>query len=459
MMNKLLDRTYIVLLACLWLGAMMFTSCSEKDYVNAIPASSTALLKLDAQKLNPDAMQHTLAQMLGANDVKDCGLDFAEPLYAFETIDGNLGLCAKVDDVDDVEKFLNEMAQKGRCSHTTKVGDVWFSDVAGAWCAGFNKTSFVVLGPVTTAALPDARRKVARMLRQDAEASIMESALFERIDTMEAAVALVTKAVALPEKLAAPVMIGAPEGAESARLMLAASISEKDKHIVVEGTTFSTDKALDKALEESKKVYRKIGDKYLQRLLEGDAFAMIMNVDGNEFLPLLHRSKALQALLVGLNTAIDFDAIMRSVKGGMIVKSGGFNSDALSLSMLAEMPDNAPWQKDVDYWRESVQKGCSINEMGDKAWMYVSGKTRLGFGIRRGEFFASTSENDWHVTSQNGERKCEFTKKMVDELSDARLVIYVGTSGIASLSQSAGGLGGIVSTVLGDAKGIVYVMR
>lgn len=458
-MNKLLDRTYIVLLACVWLVAMMFTSCSEKDYVNAIPASSTALLRLDAQKLNPDATQHTLAQMLGVDDVKDCGIDFTEPLYAFETIDGNIGLCAKVGNADDVENFLNEMAKKGRCSHTAKVGDVWFSDVAGAWCAGFSKTSLVVLGPVTTAALPDARRKVARMLRQDAETSIVQSALFERMDTMDAAVALVAKAVALPEKLVAPVMLGAPEGAEPARLMVAASISQKDRHIVVDGTTFSTDKALDKALAESKRVYRKIGSKYLQRLLEGDAFAMVMNVSGEEFLPLLHRSKALQAVLVGLNTAIDFDAIMRSVNGGMIVKSGGFEADALSLSMLADMPDNAPWLKDVDYWRESVQKGCSIKDMADKSWMYVSGNTRLGFGIREGEFFASTSENDWHTTIQNGERKCEFTKKMTDELSDARLVIFVGTSGITSLSQSAGELGGIATAILGDAKGIVYVMR
>ena len=86
-------------LACLIMGMVFFCSCSGSDYINTIPASSSALISIDMQKMaesNPQASKTgVLKSLLHVDDVAECGIDVSEKMYLFETADGNLGLCAK----------------------------------------------------------------------------------------------------------------------------------------------------------------------------------------------------------------------------------------------------------------------------------------------------------------------------------------------------------------------------
>ena len=86
------------------------TSCSGDDYLNAIPAKSTALVSVDLQALSTRSGMEdkagALKKILHVDDLSGCGIDFSEKVYLFETADGNLGLCAKVDDDDDVASWL-----------------------------------------------------------------------------------------------------------------------------------------------------------------------------------------------------------------------------------------------------------------------------------------------------------------------------------------------------------------
>ncbi len=66
-------------------------------------------------------------------------------------------------------------------------------------------------------------------------------------------------------------------------------------------------------------------------------FALFANVNGKDFLPLLQSDRSLKAVLMELNTAIDFGNIMRSVDGDISFAFSGMSPDNLGMTMLAHV--------------------------------------------------------------------------------------------------------------------------
>ena len=91
---------------------LLLSSCSDKDYLNAIPGESTALISMDMQKLSGTNSQALLKAMLHVSNVDQCGLDLSEKLFLFESPEGDLGLCAKVKDEDDLENLPTSLKKR-----------------------------------------------------------------------------------------------------------------------------------------------------------------------------------------------------------------------------------------------------------------------------------------------------------------------------------------------------------
>lgn len=68
-----------------------------------------------------------------------------------------------------------------------------------------------------------------------------------------------------------------------------------------------------------------------------DAFAMFLNVKGEEFLPLLQSNPSFQAMLAGANMAIDLDNILRSVDGDLFFAADGFTDKRAGYSILLRL--------------------------------------------------------------------------------------------------------------------------
>ena len=124
---KVMKRFCLRLSFVLWvLSMMVLNSCSDSDYINAIPASSTALISIDMPKMaetnHLEEKAGILKSLLHVDDVSDCGIDISEKLYLFEASDGNLGLCAKVSSESDLEKWLNQLADKQHLCTKVKIG-------------------------------------------------------------------------------------------------------------------------------------------------------------------------------------------------------------------------------------------------------------------------------------------------------------------------------------------------
>ena len=241
-------------LAWLIMGMVFFCSCSGSDYINAIPANSSAVISIDMQKMaenNPQVSRTgVLKSLLHVEDVAECGIDVSEKLYLFETADGNLGLCAKVSDAADLEDWLNQLSKKQKmCENVTEKKSFHFSVLKNSWLVGFSDQTLLVMGPVVADAQAELQRMMIKYLKADEEHGIKSSPMFERLDSISSPMALVAQAQALPEKFVAPFTLGAPKNADASQIVIAAEMNVQKGMLRIKGETFSFNPDINQALQ------------------------------------------------------------------------------------------------------------------------------------------------------------------------------------------------------------------
>ena len=162
-MKILRNLFYVMALAV----ATVFSSCSSTDYLNAIPAESSAVISMDMAKLSGVQSPTVLKAMLHVSNLDNTGLDLSSKLYLFETQDGEMGLCAKVDDEDDVEKLFNGLAQKGICPQVRKRRGLKFTMVAQSWVVGWSSEALLIMGPAPVTEQAELQNQMTNYLHED----------------------------------------------------------------------------------------------------------------------------------------------------------------------------------------------------------------------------------------------------------------------------------------------------
>lgn len=445
-------KTRLIDLKAVWLimvCALCLASCRDNDYVRSIPASATAVMKIDGAVV---AGSHKMLSLLPFGDKTADVIDLSREVYAFETVDGNLGMCAKVKDSDALLEALKTVTT----SDVRRQGDCRLTDINNSLAVGFNDKSLVVLGPVSAAALPDAQRSIVRMLKQDEDASIMARPMYSKLDSIDSRVAFVAQVQALPEKFAAPFMLGAPKGADASQVAVAAGVDIKDGIVRIDCQSFSFDKSIDRELKKSRAAFRPVKGVFSQSMSHNQLFSLFANVKGKEFLPLLQSDRSLQAVLMGLNTAVDFDNIMRSVDGDLAFMFSGMSQDNIAMTMLARV-DNPVWTADVDYWKQSCQPGCSITG-SNGSWVYRGGDISFSFGLQGDVFYGISGE-----TPASIQQLLKPSQPIYGEVSRMiagnRMAMVLNLKPLAANSAAAGGMFDILKPIIDNVKAVVCVMK
>lgn len=445
-------KTRLIDLKAVWLimvCALCLASCRDNDYVRSIPASATAVMKIDGAVV---AGSHKMLSLLPFGDKTADVIDLSREVYAFETVDGNLGMCARVKDSDALLEALKTVTT----SEVRRQGDYRLADINNSWAVGFNDKSLVVLGPVSAAALPDTQRSIVRMLKQDEDASIMARPMYSKLDSIDSRVAFVAQVQALPEKFAAPFMLGAPKGADASQVAVAAGVDIKDGIVRIDCQSFSFDKSIDRELKKSRAAFRPVKGVFSQSMSHNQLFSLFANVKGKEFLPLLQSDRSLQAVLMGLNTAVDFDNIMRSVDGDLAFMFSGMSQDNIAMTMLARV-DNPVWTADVDYWKQSCQPGCSITG-SDGSWVYRGGDTSFSFGLQDDVFYAISGQAPASI-----QQLLKPSQPIYGEVSRMiagnRMAMVLNLKPLAANSAAAGGMLDMLKPIIDNVKAVVCVMK
>ena len=457
-MNRM-KKTRFFIIASLMI--VLMSACSDNDYLNAIPSKSTAVISIDMSRLNGQEQEqnqeHILKTMLHVDDVSKCGLDVKEKVYLFETIDGNLGLCAKVADEGDVSNWLSELSQQRICSTVTERKGFHFAVLKDSWLVCFSSKALLVMGPVVAEAQAEMQRQMVRYLNADEDAGIKSSKLFAQLDSIDSPMAMVAQAVALPEKFVAPFTLGAPKDADASQIVIAAGMDVEDGVLKIAGRTFSFNPSINQALVKSQQVFRPIQGDYVQSMPDDAMAGIFMNVAGSRFLPLVQSNQGLQTLLMGINASIDMDNILRSVDGDMSIVLPTLGADHMQMMMAARL-SHAKWLSDVDYWKQSCPKGSTIGNWKSNAFCYSSGKTYFYFGVTDDKQFFSGNDE---VSAESSIRPSShpISKRVQNMIRGEKMVMVI------NLEKSGGGgsamqaVTGLLSPLFGQLTAVVYTLK
>lgn len=360
---------------------MLLSSCSEKEYTDVIPRGSTALMSIDLQQTGTDMLQ----SLLGLSDTQDCGIDLSAKLYLFESPDGNMGLVAKVIDDDKLEGIVNDLLETGVCQKVTQRKDARFTMVKEAWVMGFDDQAVMLMGPIASAQQTQIQQQIGRYLKQDERQGITESKMFQKLDSIHSAMALVTQVAALPEQFTAPFMLGAPQTADASQVLLEAELQVQDQMLVIQGQTFSFNQQIDKDLQETASLFRPMEGAFLNRLGTRSPLSFLTNVDGERFLPVLQQNKGLQSLLTGAKFTIDINEVINSVEGDMLLSFSSFGDGNGRMTMHAQRGEKP------DYYYSNGEE--TTPEQSSQALTELLGGQRLAMVLQLnalGDEFATT---------------------------------------------------------------------
>ncbi len=439
-------------MACLSL-TILLSSCSNNDYVNAIPDNSIAVVAVNLQDLvgNGDDNLNQLKSLIMVDNIEECGIDVSEKIYVFETADGNFGCVAKVSDDKKLDSWLNQLAGKGYCKSTSKRKNFRFTVIRNLVVAGFSSHALVAMGPVLPFRRSETQKRITTYLEQDGDKSIKGSPIFDKLQSLNGQVTMVAQSAALPDKFAAPFSLGAPKDADASQIMLAAEMNVVP-HVCLEikGETFSLNKTIDSALKESSETFRPIKGKYVACMPASATAGVFLNIDGKRFIDILHSSAYFYALLAGINTAIDMDNIIRSVDGDLAIVLPDIDANNTNLRLAAQLA-NKDFLKDVDYWKESCPDGSRIDDWGKDCYFYTDDNISYYFGVSDDmQYFSGGSPDDARQSIDNASTPLpdELQKRIVGQRMC--IVLNVGSLGIVN---------DFIGPLLGDISTVVYSIK
>ena len=382
--------------------ALLLASCSTDDYLRVVPADCQALLSVDLtglpdEKAAADRVENMMKSVTGIDDLTDCGIALDARILLFETGDGLFGLCAKVDDESDLQAFVDgPLAAKGVCQKTVSRKDCHFTMVNDSWLLGFSGESLLLMGPLVSASKAQLIQQMTRLLNGKEKRNVKDSRLYQRLDSIQAPLTLVTQARALPEQVAALLTLGAPKDADPSQVCLSLSAHVEDDIVDVETETFSFNAQLNTALHEAQKTFRPVTTKYLSCVTPETPLAFFLNMEGERLLELMRDNPALQSFLVGVNTAIDMDNILRSVDGDLSLIVPSLSEQGTEAVVTAQLK-SSDFLKDIGYWKQSCPAGTRIEDVGKQQYRFTDGAMSLYFGVSDHQFYAGTTQENCQI--------------------------------------------------------------
>ena len=433
----------------------LFAACTDNSYLNAVPRESTALLSIDPVKMSGLNHVSVLRTLLQATNISKSGIDVSHKIMLFEAPDGNLGVCAKVQDEDELTQTFAQLATKNVCPAPIKRRGFHFTVLKDAWVVGWNNTAMLVMGPVTVEAQSSLQQQIAQYLKQDEAAGITQSRLYEKLDSLEGSMTLVAQATALPQQFLAPLTLGMPKKADGSEVIIAAEMEKEQQVMHIKGEVFSLNTTVNQSLKQAYQLYRPITDRYLSATPRDAMLSMFLNVDGQKFLPVMQNNAGFQALLTGINTAIDMDNILRSVDGDLALVTPYYDEHRLSMRMMAQLK-HKNWVKDVGYWKKSCPAGGRIVDWKPDAWYYASKKTTFYFGVTpQLQFFSGSTAEEASQVFAPAKQQLSATEKNLIKGQKLALVINMN----ALQGGKTGAVTAMLQPIFGDVHTLIYTLK
>ncbi len=436
---------------------VLASSCSNDEYMNAIPANCLAVGYAcvdngDGEGLNAKAV---MKSALGIDLSDNMGIDLKEKLYFFETNDGLFGLCAKIDDQEDFLKSLRllMLSEKNKAAiHEFK--GFHFAVIKSSWIVGVSDKALLVVGPVVNSQYKTIERRMAQWLDADEEKSIVSCPVYQRLEAINTPLGLVTQIRAIPDQFRLPFSIGLSKDLDASQILLSLSVDVEDLVVDIQGEVFSLNEHINKTIKEAYDSFKPITEKYVNSLDENADVALFLNNNGEKLLQLLRANNTSQLLLTGINTTIDMDNILKCADGDFAIIAKSIHNRQPEIAFGAQL-HSTDFLKDVNYWKSSCPPGTRIDEMGKNAFKWNDGSSNYYFGISEdNSFYAGTSEkvNDFGIKNAVHPVDGKIKEKIVGE----KLCCYVNIQNLYDVPDMGEYLSSILKPMFGKSTILFY---
>ena len=246
-----------------------------------------------------------------------------------------------------------------------------------------------------------------------------------------------------------------PKKADGSEVIIAAEMEREQQVMHIKGEVFSLNATVNQSLKQAYQLYRPITDRYLSATPRDAMLSMFLNVDGQKFLPVMQNNAGFQALLTGINTAIDMDNILRSVDGDLALVTPYYDEHRLSMWMMAQLK-HKNWVKDVDYWKKSCPAGGRIVDWKPNAWYYASKETTFYFGVTpQLQFFSGSTAEEASQAFAPAKQQLSVTEKNLIKGQKLALVINMN----ALQGGKTGAVTAMLQPVFGDVHTLIYTLK
>lgn len=446
----------------LFVYVLLLTSCSS-GYINSIPAESKAIISFNLDGLSKESDGNSndkataIKNLLHINDIDDCGIDLSSKIYMFVSPDGYLGLAAKVNDEGDMKDWFDKLSKSGKCIKIKEHRGSNFTVLNNSWVVGFNDNAMLIMGPSVGTAQAQLMQDESKYLKQDEDEGLKSSLMYDKLDSIDSNIAMVSQAAALPQKFVAPFVLGAPKGTDPSEVIIAASMNVKSEILNITGESFSFRPYINKALKAAIQTYRPIQGTFLNSFSSDSQIGIFMNVDGNKFINILRSDKGLEALLAGINSAIDMDNIIKSINGDFNIIVKGYHGDNPLIQMSAKL-GNSKWLNDVGYWKQSCPIGGKILNWEKNSYYYTSKDDNFYFGVSPQQYFYAGSSANMAKQAISRTNK-PIQPIILNQIKGKRFYMVLNLKSNSSSNNEINALTNILKPVFGNIKAITYSVK
>ena len=428
-------------------------SCSA-DYRQTVPENCQALMAVDlSHSLGPEGMDE-LKSKLRVENISDCGIDGAEPIYIFETHDGRFGCVAKTDSREKLEEWLGSLVPSGQIQALSERKGLSFFLLKGSMMIAVSDAAVMMMGPVVETAHQELQRKMSRLL----EAEQQLSPLFELLDVEKTGISAVAYAKALPQQLESMFLLGIDRQVAPKEVAVKFDVSHENHCLQLVAHPFSLHPETDRQLQTALEHYHPIRPFFADRISGEAVFSLACGMKGEDMLQLLRSNPTLRTVLMGMNTSLDMDKLIRSVDGNILLSLRSWQGEHSQFVVLAEQkqPD---WTQDIDYWMQSAPPGTAIRRIPSASpypqLSVNSGSWQLRLGISEDSLlYLATSDSLLQSVLQQTNRP--LPAPVAAQVAHSRFCGVLGLEALAKQNSELKGMAAFLRSLLGKTDYIVY---
>lgn len=440
---------------------LAFTSCSNTDYQNTIPASASVVVKLDlksiaekgelGQSQSLQKLENYLKLVVAEKDMKkvgsyiddpmSIGIDFSLPAFFFQFDSEAYGLTFKVRDDADLKDFLLLLQKQGLASKPVERNGLMTGSLVGG-DIGYYYDANTLLLLSSEGGAPSQVRMAQVLMNQKESDSFVSTEAFGKMEDCTDDMVCYARFSALPTSVSVPMTIfcALPSKARPSEVEILAQARFEAGRALMTVQWWGNNEKAQKHIADVSKRLMPVQGRFIT-LAQDDLLAWCsLGAQGNWLLKQLQSLGDIKEKLFLLERAIDIELMLKSIKGDVAV--------AFSSQVLNQHPDafvlhaqlaNTNFLEDIDYWTVSMKDyGMSMERLeGNHFALHADGHT-WHWGVNGNDFFYAGEE----APLQSEGSKNTFLNAHEQDVMNSLLYFYLNVEqlkaqGLVSPSTSA----------------------